>query len=309
MNTNRNQHHPRNTSWRRLAGVLACSLALAPLAAQAEWVEWVGDASLTAKYRYNLNFSDFDEVTEEDWVAEARGSYGRFFQAAEATRIGVMAHVTGLAHERFDKLNGLITGADLVGIHKFGLGPTAPVLRLQATAEDLDIRDEMRNGRRYSGNVSLSRRFTDRLDATIGYTHSQRYGKRGTTVIAGQDTDVFDQRQEIWNIGASYLLTERSLLSLGYSRLDGEFATQCPNAGIGLLALLTPEIKAAAVDTVFNGRCTYRVEGDVDTYEAGLSYFLDETTSIDFGYKFRDGEGGSLDYTSYDLSMGISILF
>ncbi len=292
-----------------MAGLLSIGLAALPATAQAEWVEWVGDASATAKYRYNLNFSDFDETTEEDWVAEGRASYGRFYQAAEASRIGLIAHATGLVHERFDKLNGLITGVDLVGIHKFGLGPTAPVLRAQATAENLDIRDEMRDGRRIAGTLSLSQRFTDRFDGSISYTHSQRNGHRGTTIIGGADTDVFNQRQEILGVSGSFLLTERSLVSFGVSRLEGEFATQCPGAGIVGLLLLNNEIKGAAVDTVFDGTCTYKVEGDVNTYEMGYSYFLDDTTSIDLGYQFRDGRAGTLDYTSYDLSMGISVLF
>ncbi len=294
-----------------LAGLVGIGLATLPVVSQAEWVEWVGDASATAKYRYNLNFSDFDETAQEDWVVEGRASYGRFYQAAENTRLGIMGHATALVHERFDKLNGLISGVDLVGIHKFGLGSGAPVLRAQATAENLDIRDEMRDGRRLAGTLSLSKRFTDRLDGSISYTHSQRYGHRGNAVagLGGADTDVFNHRQELLGLSGSFLLTERSLLSFGYTRLEGEFATQCPGAGIVGILLLNNEIKGAAVDTVFDETCTYKVEGDVNTYEVGYSYFLDETTSIDLGYQFRDGKAGTLDYTSYDLSAGISILF
>ncbi len=303
----RNNKPASTTTFRNF--LLACSIAVSAQA-QAEWVEWVGDASATVKYRYNLNFSDFDEVAEEDWVAETRASYGRYFQAAESTRIGIIGHATGLLHERYDKLNGLITGLDLVGIHKFGLGATNPVARLSVTAENLDIRDHMRDGRRYAASLALSKRFTERLDGNIGVTHSDRKGHRGAfSGIAGQNTDVFSQQQWIFNVGGSYLLTERMLTSFTYSRLDGEFATQCPDVLIGPIVLANPEINGAAADSVFGGACTYRVDGEVDTYDLGASYFLDDTTSVEFGYQFRSGEAGNLDYTSYDISMGISMLF
>lgn len=290
-------------------GAVVAGLVVA-LPAQAEWVEWVGDAAVDAKYRHNINFSDFDNVTEEDWVLEARGTYGRFYQVAESSRIGLIGRLSALKHENWDELDGVLAGAELVGIHKFGLGPTAPVVRISYMAENMDIKDAMRDGQHQDAAINLSKRFTERFDASVGYSYYNRDGHAGaTSIIALGDTDVFDQEQDIWSIRANYLLTERMLGSIGYSYVDGEFATQCPDAGIGLTALLNPEIKGAAVDTVFGGTCTYKAEGEVDAVDVGLSYFIDQTTSLELGYQLRSGEAGNLDYTSYDVSLGVSLLF
>lgn len=288
--------------------VALAMLVLVAAPARAEWVEWVADASVSANYRHNMNFAPFRSNAENDYVLEGNVAFGRFFQAAEHTRIGLRGSVLGMAHERFDKLNGFIIGASVIGIHKFGLGD-APVARVHVTHEALEIRDEQRSGRRYEMGLNLSKRLTDRIDGSIGVTKSIRHGHDGTGAIMGQDNNVFDQVQTLWSVQGTYLVTERSLVSLGYGHMTGEFDSQCPLAGIGALALANPEIEAASNDTVFGGRCTYRLDGKVDVYSLDFSYFLTETTSLDFGFKFRDGRAGDLNYNSPSYRLAFSWIY
>ncbi len=295
----------------RLRAMLPATLAFLVMTAgpaRAEWVEWVADASVSANYRHNMNFAPFRTNAENDYVLEGDFSVGRFFQAAEHTRIGFRASLTGMLHERFDKLNGVIGGISVIGIHKFGLGD-APVARLHLTQEALEIRDEQREGRRYEMGLNFSKRITERFDGSVGVTKSIRHGHHGTGSIMGLDSNVFDQVQTLWSVQGNYLLTERSLMSMGYGHLTGEFDSQCPLIGIGGLALANPEIEAASNDTVFGGNCTYRLDGKVDIYSLDFSYFLTQTTSLDFGFKFRDGRAGSLNYNSPSYRLAFSWIY
>lgn len=281
----------------------------------AEWVEWVGDVSVATEYRHNLNFSAFSETAENDVLAGLSGSFGRFYQAAEQTRIGLRAFANASVYEKYDDLNEIAGGIGILGIHKFGLG-NAPVLRLEISQEGIESNDRMRDGSRFTSGLRLSKRFTDRFDANMGVTKSIRHGHDGKSVIAGLDTNVFDQVQTTWSLRGNFLLTERILLSGQYARLTGEFDAQCPEKALGpgggpsgLGKNSEPAIEAAATDTVFGGACTYRLDGNVNLYNVDFSYFLTPSASLDIGYAFRDGSAGSLDYNSPSLRVGLSWIF
>lgn len=297
--------------------MLGLTLLLASGGVRAEWVEWVGDVAASVEYRHNLNFSAFSETAENDIAANLAGSFGRFYQAAEHTRIGLRAQASASAYEKYDDLNDVTVGAGVIAIHKFGLG-NAPVLRAEVTREAIESNDRMRDGSRLTSGLQLSKRITDRFDGSFGVSKSIRHGHDGRSVTAGKDTNVFDQVQTIWNLRANYLLTERILLSGQYARLSGEFDAQCPEEGTGPGGLGgpvgpggkgEPAIEAVAFDTVFGGACTYRLDGKVNIYNVDFSYFLTPTASVDVGYAFRDGSAGSLDYNSPSVRMGLSWIF
>lgn len=297
--------------------ILALVSLIASFGARAEWVEWVGDAAVAAEYRHNLNFSAFSETAEDDVVANLTGSVGRFYQAADQTRLGLRLTASADVHEKYKDLNQVVAGIGIVGIHKFGLG-NAPVLRVHATQEAIESSDRMRDGERFESGLQVSRRMTDRFDGSIGVTKSTRHGHDGESSTLALDTNVFDQVQTIWSLRGNYLLTERILVSGQYARLSGEFDGQCPEGGTGPGGIGgppgpgkkgEPAIEAAALDTVFGGACTYRLDGNVNIYNVDFSYFLSPTASFDVGYAFRDGKAGSLEYNSPSLRVGLSWIF
>lgn len=312
MNRNQTRTLPRMS-----CGVLGLLLVCATSAARAEWVEWVGDVAVSAEYRHNLNFSAFSETATDDWVANLDGSFGRFFQAADQTRLGFRAAASANVYEKYRDLHQVTAALGVVGIHKFGLGH-APVVRAHLTQEFIESQDRMRDGSRIEAGLQLSKRLTERFDGSIGITRSIREGHDGDSSTLALQTDVFDQSQTIWNLRGNYLVTERMLLSGQFARLDGDFDSQCPEGGTGPSGLGgppgpgkegEPAIKAAALDKVFGGACTYRLDGTVNIYSVDFSYFLTPTASVDVGYVFRDGKAGSLEYNSPSIRMGLSWIF
>ena len=149
----------------------------------------------------------------------------------------------------------------------------------------------------YDIGVRSGKRFTPRLDASIGYDFHYRDGRdTGIGAAPPIGTDVFDQSNHTISGNLNYLVTNKLLLSAGYAYLNGDFDSACTVANVGTV-LANEDVKAIILDNVFGG-CVYRLDGDVNILSLNLSYALNNHASLNIGYTHRDGEADFLEYES-----------
>ena len=121
---------------------------------------------------------------------------------------------------RYDGLDRFGGGVSLNLRRKFGLGPYAPVLQLEASLRGESARESGRSGWQPAAGVRLSRRFTDlwRASGGAGWTH----------FIA--EREPFDVQSRRVFLETSLDLTARWQVSLGAARQRGEFTANAAGA-------------------------------------------------------------------------------
>jgi opacity protein-like surface antigen len=292
---------------RRRAGTRGSVAALAALVAAtpagAEWVEWIADAQLDARFDSNLNQAARSSEEEWDLSFQPQFTLGRVYQLAERTRVAATASVAGEIHSRFDALNAAAGEGRASLTHKFGLGD-APWARAFVAGGYQHVEVHQRSGARFTAGAAFGKRFGPRFDARLSYRYTQRWGNDGPRAVAGVSDDVFDQQDHAIDLEGSFLLTESLLLSAGFGYRRGDFDTNAIANRVAVLAGTT--VEAVARDEVFGG-WVYRIEGNAYEPRASLGWGFDDHWSIDAGYRYRYAEGHGLSYQ--DHSVRAALLF
>ncbi len=274
---------------------LACAVLLLARPAQAEWVDWVFDADLAA--RFDANASRAAAASEEvsDFATRLGVRAGRAYQLAERTRAVALADLGGEAHARFEDLDSLDAGGRLVLLHKIGLGD-APWIRASVDGGWRELRAHRRSGPFFGAGVALGRRLSERLDARLHWRFARRWAKSGPAVVAGARDDVFDQSHHEVGVDAGLQLAEPLLLSSGFAYRRGDFDSNARGSRFRVLA--SDDVEAVARDSVFGG-WVYRIEGNAYSAFVGLDWALGDHWSAALAYHFQYAEGGGLDYASH----------
>ena len=288
---------------RRCAGAAALAALLVAAPAGAEWVEWIADAELDARFDSNLNHAL--KSSEQEWELSFLPSLagGRVYQLAESTRVAATGVLAGEIHGRFDELNA-VAGEGRVSLsHKFGLGD-APWARAFAGGGYQHVEAAQRRGTRFEVGAELGKRLSPRVDARLAYRYGRRTGQDGPRAVAGVPDDVFDQQGHEVALEGSFVATERLLVTAGFGYRRGDFDA---NLRAGRMELLAgTKVEAVALDEVFGG-WVYRIEGDGYSPFASLSWALGDRWSLDAGYRFRYAEGRGQSYRSHTATA--SVLF
>ncbi len=277
------------TPW---AALVALVLWCAP--AQAEWVDTVVDAALGVVWTDNLNQSAFDADREADFGVLPQLSLGRFYQAADHTRLRLTVDVASDFYAEFDKLNSFTVGPRFVARHKFGTGPRLPWVRLDAGGGYKKTRVDMRDSALYDLGLRVGRRFAARWDGSVGFRHSWRDGGAGESPDPATPTDVFDMRHWTANGVVNVLLTAQALASVSYTYFKGEFDSACTPGNIGTV-LANETLGAFAFDEVFGG-CIYRLDGVANLIDVNLGYALGRHAAFNAGGGYRKGKAEVLEY-------------
>jgi len=284
-----------------LVALVAVPLAAAPAAA--EWVEWIADAELDARFDSNQNQALKGSEQEWDLTFLPTLAGGRVYQLGERTRLAAVAEVSGEIHSRFDELNAVAGEGRLSLSHKLGLGD-APWVRVFTGGGYQHVETAQRRGTRFEVGAELGKRLSPRLDARLSYRYERRTGKRGPRAVAGLPDDVFDQQGHAVAIEGSFLASERLVVTAGFGYRRGDFDANLRTGRMELLA--ETKVEAVARDEVFGG-WVYRIEGNAYAPFASLSWGLSDRWSLDTGYRFRYAEGHGQSYRSHAAT--VSVLF
>jgi hypothetical protein len=268
-------------------------LAAAP--AGAEWVDWIADAQLDARYDSNLNQAA--RASEEEWDLAFLPTlaFGRVYQLAERTRVAATASIAGEIYSRTDELNTAAGEGRLSLFHKFGRGD-APFARVFVSGGYQHVEVHQRRGPRFSLGAEVGKRLSPRFDARLSYRYGQRWGPGGPRAVVGLPDDVFDQQSHLIELEGGFLATESLLLRVGFGYQRGDFDTNIiANRGA---ILAQTKVLAVARDKVFGG-WVYRIEGDSYMPFASLGWGFHDRWSFEAGYRFRYTEGHGLDYRNH----------
>jgi hypothetical protein len=288
-----------------LRGSALCTALMVLLLAdpgRAEWVDWVLDADLGARFDSNVNRASDSSERESDFSFRVGGQAGRFFQIAERTRLLAAANVAGDLYSDFDRLDAIEVGGELALLHKFGVGD-APWLRGFATGGQREVRDAERSGPQFAVGLAVGKRLSPRLDVKLRYAFSRSYGD-GERVVAGAADEVFDQQHHDVTLDGSFLLTGALLFDAGFTYRRGDFDSNAQQSRFAVLA--RNHVDAVARDEVFGG-WVYRVEGDSYSPFVRLNYGLSDHWSLELGYHFQlaEGVGGGLRYQNHAVTTAV----
>lgn len=248
------------------------------------------DVDLGYRFDDNLNRGETTRDQLSDQAIEAGFSAGYSQMLTPNSGIRLTGNLRLVDQDRYDDLSHLVTGVDL----RYRIQPvaayTAPWIQLAAGYEHQRFRDsEIRDGDLMQAELTLGKRFTDRIGTRAGYRREWRDAR---------DTEVFEWQRRALFLGLDYRLDGDATLYLDLSRLDGELVfTATPNPRYRRHA------KAISDDPAFGARRAYRLESRASQFELGFNLPLGASSALDIGVRYFDAEAeGGTTYEDTQLS-------
>ena len=184
----------------------------------------------------------------------------------------------------FPALDGLHLAGRGILRRKFGLGPYAPVLELQAAATQSRFDESGRSGTQLEAGFRLSKRLTSAWRGTVGAERSQVYARRNP----------YDVRHQRVLAEVTWDVTDRWRLTAGGARLDGEITAHAAGRvyASALAGGFGPAIQAyynaipfLTTNSFGPGWVAYRVDARADSWWLGLAPALGDRTALPLRYE------------------------
>lgn len=285
-----------------------------PGAGRAEWVEWIADAALSTSYNSNINNAPVSSGKLHDKIASPLASAGRIFQIDESTRLIATVDLGAEIHDKYDGLDQLTFGGDLAIRHKFGLGPYQPWIRGGFSIEKILSRGDIRDGHLFIGSLKAGKRLLDRVDMVLEYAYDRRDSHNAEPVINSFNPSgnipgsVFDQEGHKGAAKVNFSLTDRLLLSLGYSHRRGDVSPTWTGRGARQAKDI---ITAYAEDYAFGDRLwAYKADTTTNSVGFDLNYaFYGGHASLNLGMEHNEGKAGNMVYTSDIFFVGLNYTY
>lgn len=244
------------------------------------------DYSTAATYALTENFGRASGATDFHDVSTIAADFsvgtGRQLAAGLSGRIQMEAGL--LAVPEYDRAEEFNIGPRAILSRKFGLGPTAPVLSIEAAAIGRLARIDENNGVTLQGAVTLSKRFTSQFSAQV----------RGKWQEHVADADTYDVHHYALEGRVSFDPFESLRVSAGGGYIDGNFTAGASAARFGgaLAGALGTEVAdyyasvpQTVTDTFGDGWITYRVSGEVDYCFVELCPALTDSLALKVRYE------------------------
>ncbi len=293
--------------------ILAAFICISPIfsivSTHAEWAEWIAEGELKYLDSDNINYSAFsnDELSDNAIVPSL--SIGRFKQIGDNTRLRLAGSLELGKFDEFDKLDYVKLGVTAALRHKLGLGLEVPWISGEVSLSALDVDSNIRDDSTlYEFGIRSGKRFTPRLDGQIGLEYTKRDGKNGPVVDPAIPTDVFDQESVALVLEGGFLLSEKALMTVGYSYRSGDFDSACTGPNVATV-LAVENVKAITFDDAFNlsvPMCAYKLDGKTNIFDVSLLYSLHPNWSVELGIEYHDGKGDVLEYDATIVRFGFS---
>jgi hypothetical protein len=184
----------------------------------------------------------------------------------------------------YELVNEATFGPRAILSKKFGLGPQAPVLALEAATIGRIARIDENNGVTLQGAATLSKRFNSVLSARL----------RGDWQEHVADAATYDVHHLGVEGGVSVDATDRLRFTLGGGYLDGTFTAGASAARFAgaLAGALGPEVASyyagvpqTVTDAFGPGWVAYRVEGDAYYHFLELSPAITDQIALNLRYE------------------------
>ena len=287
-----------------------CGLLLS-VTVQAEWVEWLADAKVAARFDDNINTSFVSSQALDEFIWSGFVAGGRAYQLDDYTRAYLTAQVSGDVHHQYENLDQYTAGGNLLLTHKFGLGWQAPVLSISGSADEVFSASALRSGDRALGQIRLSQWLHhDVLQAQLGYRFDYRDAADLShpdhpelAHIAGSVFDIEGHTLETaWNLN----LSENLHLSAGYGWRWGDVTS---NNFLDTVRWGKGNVRAIHHDDALPG-WIYRAYGTSQIWDVGFSYsFLGGHALTSLGYRHVDTDAMEQHYASNQARLSVSFSY
>lgn len=229
---------------------------------------------------YNDNLAYGDEVAG-DTVASLR--YSRAYPRAggNGARLSYLFGGAAELYADYTDLNSVMAEAGFLYQEPLGFGTVPPWYQLGGTLGYQWVADGLRDALQLDLNAEISRRFGQRSGGWLGLGYHWQ-DARGAT---------FDGEQISLGLGGDYRLRERWQLFAAFIRYRGEVVVTSTTD-----LQLSKGADRTTLDGAFGkGRIAYRLDGDTDVFELGLSHELGPRAILKLLYSRRESSltGGS----------------
>lgn len=266
---------------------IPCWIAFVALASGAFAEVWPGDLSARSSWAENISRTSDAATARNAAVHELTASTGVARQLASgwlATADGSVSWETVPKFEALDVWRFSLRG----GLRrKFGLGPLAPTLQVDASALQAAFEENGRSGTQLQAGWWLGKRFTSTWRASVGAEWTRYSAKHAP----------FDVRHNRIFLETVWDATDRWQVSAGAARLEGEITANAANRVYmnALAGGFGPAIQGYyrsipwhVTGTFGPGWIAYRVDAEADVWWAAIIPALGENTSVPLRYERVD---------------------
>ena len=256
--------------------------------------EWIVDAGGDIVHEDNLTRATRGADRRSDVALSPVLSIGHYVQLSGATSLLASADFRGSLYPRFERLSNVSSALTLGVRQKFGLGASAPWLRVFATGGALDYGDNLRDSVLADAGVQAGKRLSERFDVQGGYTY-ERLDARSR---------VFDQESHTLALRGGAALTGALQLTLGYAVRWGDLVVhRTPAPG----AARTSHTRV--VNTFDTPLEAVRIDATTHIFSATASYALTPRAALTAGYEHQRSIGPVFDYPNNLVRGGFAYSF
>ena len=246
----------------------------------ASGADWGFDADATLAYDDNLSRASAPADVRADWALAIALTASSF--AAPGPFDAFMVAIRGGA-EGFHRYHGLDNGsieATASYRRKWGLGPEAPWVLLEASAAYYDYDVDLRTGPRFAARVGVGKRFGESLEARIALFGELRRSPYGEPDVPGISGKVFNLDGHGIDVSGSYALGDDIALAIGTTWRRGDVVSTASET-----TQIVSGATAIAEDPTFGEDLyDYRLRGTTRSVDLTISRALGNRASINLTY-------------------------
>jgi hypothetical protein len=263
--------------------VVACVLVGAAPASAA----WFLDADAGVVYETNVGLAQKARDVKSDGALATGLSAGWLVSLGDRSSFSLAGDLTGAGHVELPGLSHLGAGGTAAFRTKFGLGASAPWLRLFASGARFEFDDPVRDGWRYRLGAGGGVRVGTRWDLRVDYVFEERLADHARVISRTLPGDVFDTISHTYAARADYQVNDTLSLFTGYAVRIGD-AVSTTRRDAAILAAST----AVTADPPFGPDfVAYKIDATVHVLTFGLSFALGPHGSLNLGYERQIGLG------------------
>jgi hypothetical protein len=289
--------------------------------------DWIRELQGDVTYDDNVPRSRVEANTRDDFIFDERAHFGRYDELGNSFLFSITGDAEKRNFARYGDFNNTALGVTASLRYRFGLGPMAPFIRVEANAgytffeqnvlahpvsaaQPQEIGQDGEWGR---GQITIGKRLTDRFAMDVGYVYYHFEGP----------IRVFQRSSNALLLNASYDLTSSTRLTASYELADGEVISYNvpPLPGeIGFPSPIVPLANAIlkGVDTFGLGRApngasrlynAYNIHAISQTFTVGISQALTKSVSFDLRYEHNETSRDPLSYRTNLVRASIHATF
>ena len=282
----------RSSDLRRL--MLAAALIF--VAAADANADWVREFRAEGLYNSNVSRSNREEDRLDDFAFGASVRFGKFthFDSADRLRFTFTLDLDSQAFAEFDDFNNISAGATGSLRYRFGVGASAPFIRVEGGLRWTDFNDELQDGVRSELAVVVGKRIFERLELQAGYVFDHTQTR----------TSLYDQQGDGFFVRAAFDLTSSTQLTAEYSFRDGEVVSYNVPPRPDLVALANTRLDVNNFGTPY---VAYNLDATTQRGAFGIHQAITRNVGVSVRYELQSTTRDQIDYTSHVFLAAVQI--